>query len=927
MKKAPKSLLNTKIKDLLPTPEQQMGHAREALGAKASEAEVLKEADRRAQHARALVAQMERPLGTHDRPFPMWGTQHVELDGSASLVQRLSSIRDNNKPMAVYSDRPYKEVMAMAYCDMVVPSMLPLFFDGLERRKPASTNRTQFVIGDPGHGKSFMGAMQGRLRSKAPVEVFDCGGKNMNELLFEMVLDFGAGEALPTALDKRLKAGTLQALSEGLLTQLGADFVTKTADGKLVVDWEKLRIGSTERIEKAYDLLSKISKIEGLDNAGGNALGMNSQYGPLIRWFIEGREGVLDEYNKSREGGDNALQTVWQFLIGEISTCTIDNPLKNKDTTSGPSSFTFRRDDMQAGFFVTLTGNKREDGVTTRSLNQSVYSRLSPQTLPDPQLIDWQHRICQMLVGLPVSTLYATMKDQADKDPAAFGDWLLYLRRTKAGIEGVPVPALQENLLQNWQSVLHSSENLAKFYDTWATMTNAEKILTEHSYLVDEVDEEYSKKEHIDMRKIKQHLEEAIPIRPRMQPYDAPVVAVFGNWDKQPELGEKEEENPSLAFGTRLVEFLERMVYEKTGAIGKNKLYKGLREAMVQCNLRSLKLTEATHSGLKSVEEDLNISSFADKDLGKQAVMARQVFCNYIRQVDPQVTAEDDQIITLKRMRDALDSVSRKNTAETKEMFVVNRDHATLGSQPLAGIRLEDAALYSSEQELHLSIEDLVDYGDFMASLALPTVGVKNIDAIWESNLRPLMKDDPSTVPANQNDATDDADIKTNGEVFNMAEGVANTGLVTTTLRVAFGTAGDERDVSVHIVKNTLRGKMLVVGEKLPSKLRMAFKEAGIVHVDRHDQNAEAKVVAALNDLTRNLPAGLISDPKRLEAASKYSNATAKTQLMYYALEGAFKFRNDVEKSDKRGIAELLVDGDIGMKKEKFLVKGHKKAM
>src|SRR5690606_14959306 len=302
-----------------------------------------------------------------------------------------------------------------------------------------------------------------------------------------------------------------------------------------------------------------------------------SQFGPLIRAYQENREIVLDEYNKSREGSDNALQTVIQFMIGEIRETTVDNPLKNKDNTSGPSSFTFKREDMGAGFFVTFTGNKTEDGLTTRSLNKSVYDRLKPDTLPDPDVIDWQHRICQMMVGLPVSTLYTTFKDEADKDPEAFGEWLMWLRKTKAEVEGAPVPELQETLLTNWQNVVQASEKLALFYDRWSGMTDAEKITYNgNADLIEEVDEEYTKKEGMSFRRIKQHLEESIPIRARMEPVDSPVKLDMKSWNKAPQLGEKVEENPSLHFGSRLVEYIERMTFEKSGSVGKNKLYNKL---------------------------------------------------------------------------------------------------------------------------------------------------------------------------------------------------------------------------------------------------------------------------------------------------------------------------------------------------------------
>lgn len=854
------------------------------------------------------VNELEKPLGTSLRPFPMWGSQRIEHNGRADLEQVLSVIADDTYPMKVYSEREYKEVVALAYCDMPVPSMLPLFFDGLERRKLSSTNRTQMMIGDPGHGKSFLGALQGRLRSSSSVEVLDCGGKNMRELLFEMVLDFGAGETLPSSIDKRLRAGTLEPMSLGLLKEMGEsieDSVTMD-EGRIVsVDWERVQHAGTAKVEHAFQLLSKISKIEGLDNAGGNALGMNSQYGPLIRKWMAGEEIVLDEYNKSREGTDDNLQTVWQFFIGEIRECTVENPLKNKDSTSGPSEFTFRREDMKAGFFVTLTGNKKEDGITTRSLNKSVYSRLSPQTLPDPEVIDWQHRICQMMVGLPVSTLYAAFKEQADANPDQFGEWLMWLRKTKAEVEGSPIPEIQETLLTNWKNVLHSSERLAKFYDRWSQLTDAEKITANgNADLVEEVDDEYSKKEGIDFRKIKQHLEEALPIRPRMMQYDAPVALSMTPWDKAPKAAEKVEENPALHFGTRLVEFLERMVYEKSGAVGKTRLYEKLQKTMMEFGLRDITLQEGARSQMKSVEEYLNISAFADRDLGKQAQMARKVFCDYIRQVDPQITADDEHIVTVKRFYDALTHVSQKDTAAANALFVVNRDHETLSGQPLAEAVVKDAATYGN-REFDFTMSDLVHHDDLMAALALPTVSRKNLSAVWEQNIRPLTRGETAPSADAGAVANDNGPLEED-EGLCMAENRSSHGLGTTSLRVLYqDEEGKKHDVSVHIVRNEQRGKTLVVGEKLPSKLQGAFREAGILYVDRNDPNARLRADAAINDLTRNMP------------------ASVRDRLM-----DAFKYRNDTDAEHLAGknpqLADLLVDGGVDMIYPKYVVKAKK---
>lgn len=915
-------------------------------------------------------ALLDKPLGTAMAAFPMFGTQRVENDkGQTSVRNVLSHIANDQKPLHVFSERPYDEVLALAYCDMPVPSMLPLFRDALERRyaplerrlailegkEPQHDiyNRTQFLIGDPGHGKSFMGALMGRLRTNAPVEIYDCGGKNMNDLLFEMVLDFGAGDALPHAIDKRIKAGTLHPLSVGWLLQLDADVETDLSEARnrgvageerlaeiskrrvvsldaagniISIDWNAVKNGGSEKVKASFDILTKVSKIEGLDNAGGNALGMNSQYGALIRAFLENREIVLDEYNKSREGSDNALQTVLQFLNGEKSDATVDNPLKNKDNTSGPSSFTFRREDMGAGFFVTFTGNKKEDGITTRALNKSVYDRLQPDTLPDPEVIDWQHRICQLMVGVPVSTLYTVFKESADANPDAFGEWLLKLRRDKAKIEGVPVPELQETLLANWKNVVSASYKLAFFYDKWAEMTTEETLtMTGNGDLIDEVDTEYSNKDGMSFRRIKQHLDQALPLRAQMEPWNASAPLNFSAFGQMPKAAEKIEENPALHFGTRLVNYIESLIYQKSGAVGKKKLYAKLMSAMEnnECALRQISLQEGALSGQKSVEDLLNISAFADRNINRQALLARKVFCDYLRHTDPAITAEDEQIVTLKKFVDALTHVSETDTASAMSLYIANRDHAEVyAGKPLELAVVRDMAVNElNGLDLDVQPSDLVEHDDFMASLALPTVSGKNLSAIWEKNLAPLLErkdgatpaamDVPPAAAAPGSQAPKANDTPDNLASLQITENNSPLNLGFTTLSLGHKRAdGKFGPVLVHILHHSQRNKTLIVGENVPSKLKAAFNEAGIIHVDRNDPMAKNKVETALNDLTRSMPPSVRQ-----------------------RLSEAFSFRNDVAISEDAGmkqklppIADLLVDPTIEAHLPKFVVKMKKAA-
>jgi len=837
------------------------------------------------------LAALEKPLGTSAFPFPMWKTQRVDNgDGTSSVKQFLSKIADDTLPLEVYSERPYDEVIALALCDMPVPSMLNIFQEGLERRLPTNNNRQQFMLGDPGAGKSFLAAMQGRLRTSKSIEVFDCGGKNINELLFETVLDFGTGDALPTSIDKRLKAGMLQDLSIAQLQQLPSGALSTDDAGNLVIDWNYFKTAPKPgEAETAFEILKKVSEIEGLDKGGGNALGMNTQYGPLIKAFIDGREIVLDEYNKSKDGSDNGMQTVLTFLNGDINSCTVDNPLKNKDLTSGPASFTFRREDTKVGFFVTFTGNKTEDGSTTRSLNQSVYSRLSPVTLPDPTEADWAHRISQMMVGIPVVTLYHAFQAEADANPEAFGDFLRAQRKKKAQIEGVPVPELQEKLLENWQDLVSASEHLAQFYSQWADLTNFKKIDQTGGDLFEEVDEEYSKKEGIDFRKVIQHLAAAIPIRPKMLPENTPVHIDFKNFGKiQPKLEKQEQEGPAVSFGTRLMDYLDTTIYEKTEAIGKHLLYQKIQAAMESAGLRDIVTQEGAKSKVKSVERCLDITDFDSPDLGKQALAARKVFCDYVRSLDKDIQADDENIITVARLKKVLAEVGAKDTAKTKELFAVNHDLETLEANPLSGAHIEDSAvdaLDDTKADIPVNPADVVSHGDFLAALALPTVGAKNLDAVWDTNIRNLLaqsQNEPGLL---------------------VAENASPDGIGLTTVQVLSDDAnGDTHSVPVHIIRRK-DGKTLIVSDAISDKLEKAFNEAGnIIHVDRHSKTAQAEIEAALGKITSGL----------------------KPEVKGF-LKDAFGYRYDVQ-GDTRSLSALLVDDKLQSMFDKYVKKNESSA-
>jgi len=603
---------------------------------------------------------------------------------------------------------------------------------------------------------------------------------------------------------------------------------------------------------------------------------------------------VLDEYNKSKEGTDDNLQTFLQFATGEIDECRVENPLKNKDAAAGPSHITFRREDTKAGWFLTLTGNATEDGITTRSLNKSVYSRLDPQSLAKPTELDWQHRWCQMAMGLPLTTLYATFKEQADENPEAFTDALKYWRTAGLTEEQVKnIPEHQMEMIENWQGLVQTAQKVAKLYAGWQALTDADAIFDNgNDDLVDEVDPEFSKKHGIDFRKVIKHLEEALPIRAKMKPTETGVkFSSMKTWGKMPERTSRQREGAMLNFGSRYSELLERKMYEMSGAMEKPALYKKLQQLAKDSGLRDLYLQEGAHSSQKSVESLLNIRALNTQNPAKQAEMVQKMLCDHLRETFKDLTDDNEQIVTTTELQALLKTRKAEDTSATNSLQIPNKDVETLAEKPFAEAELFDTLSWPNGKDLPFWEDEIVEHGDLMATFAMPVVGVKNIEALWNENLADYLKKSPAdtaTIVANDDDApvtnggASMDDNETVDESVSIAEGTSGTGIKTTTVLVTSLTGEQDDDgdilkeVSVHIVQNENNGKTLIVGEELSPRLKSMFAQAGLVHVNRNDVDAETKIKAGLNEVLKGVSAEVMKN-----------------------LNGAFSYRTDLDTADQ----------------------------
>ena len=714
-------------------------------------------------------------FGTPDFPFPMVGTITVEHEGQKSLERKLTAIADHDTPLSVISNRDHDVAFGLLMRNLPTRSMLPMFKEILERLEPDSKNRQYFIMGQPGRGKSHTGNAISKIMSDEPARVYDCGGKNMNAMLFEMILDFGAGDALPAQIEARMNAGTLDPLSIGFLDQLtdlkievkdengkvikNITFAEKTGHGQYEIDWEALSRGSAssnEIVSKVHSVVTTIANIEGFDKAGGNMLGMNSQFGPAIIDFMEGNFATWDEYNKSKEGGDDQLQTFLQFLNGEIDECVVENPLKGKDGVSGPDSFTFKREDVKPGWGVLITGNNAIDGTTTRELNKSVYSRLGPEELPEVNEKDWQDFLSSFMTGVPISLLYdcPAYTELADNDPRAFSEFLWEIRTWGLTDDEIKaIPAEQKEWINEWQRVYSATEKLGKFYHGWRMALDAENP-NNFEHMMDIDDPDFAAKQAIDFRRVIKDLRYALKIRAQQQPEtfklrQLPNRKAF-NEAAQRTTGKSVTQDPTTYFGTRLTNLLNNRVYENSAALGKGGLFAVLKQLSVDCGLTEMNLEEAARSNVRTVEAELNISRAESSDPRIRSQVAQEIFCKMARERFPDTgdqsadaapfiaeNVTNDQIITQENISEIIDDLSGHADAarEKNEIYLQNQNLVDMFDHPFMTAKLFDLLDPQASLELEdTAFDDILTQDELLEGFVIPGIKDYNLNSIWEDN-------------------------------------------------------------------------------------------------------------------------------------------------------------------------------------------------
>lgn len=849
--------------------------------------------------ARALsaadYAKIEKPLGKRV-PYPGMGLGYVIGRNGEKKLTRYLGVLD--KPLMVTSERDLDEVEGMLIRNMPTPEMLKLFYEVMSSLSPRNERRAMYLKGQPGAGKTFLFELAGSVGSPKGAIKIDCTNMNLNELFFETVLDFKGNQRFYDALNDKIekynnartksdREAILNPMSVDILRDcLGAAFSEEK--GKVCIDWGAVKSAHQDKDGKTLDMrenieiaiagLKKVSAQEGLDSLGGNALGMATQEGAAWQAYKEGRVLILDELNRAKRGTFGILHGWMQFVIGEIKECKVRNPLKEKGDQS-KAELHFKREEMAAGYFVAMTGNTEDDSDEVLELPEALSSRVVPDPIARATLQGWQHRWCQILTGMPISTLYYAQKDVWDRDPAAFTRKLREWRELRETRE---VPQHQLNMLRRWPDILQATENLAKFMESAAKTIDPDSdwhkagTLTQ---LLDDLSETFKKQVSVDFRKITYFITKASQPKPSVRPpqdENGPdIVPLIGAMDMA-----ETPDDIKHKLGTYLSYVILDWIISNTFEMGKADLGKQLMRLAADCALVDPNLIEGMPSSRKTIAECIDENPFDSHDPDIRVEYVRDLLCDYLRDIYPEIKAENADIMPASVVRRAIEEFAQRGPG----VAVFNSDPDTVSHKPLKqayNVEMTPQAGEGYKPPHRPSVDELLSQYALLATLAAPALRDRNLSSLWDEALS------KSGVVSNGDHELADGSLA-------IAENKSATGVAATTVIVRKDEGeGPAKALPMHIVWNRKMDRVLVVGEgEISRKLHRAFNDARVVYVDRNDQCA-----------AKALRGGI----------SFVLGSEAKT--LCDTLRNAFLMRNKLpEEKDETGIhslSKLLLSDDL----------------
>lgn len=826
-------------------------------------------------------------------PYPGMGLGYtVGQDGKWKVTRYLGVL---DRAMQLLSERSQDEVEGLLIRNMPTPEMLRLLFDAVSSLDPQNRRRVMSLKGAPGAGKTFLFELLGNVASnKGPIYV-DCTNLNLNELFFETVLDFKANQSFYDALDDKIarynaakkeqREFIINPLSVDILRDCLGEALTEE-DGALNIDWAKVKHGhrdshgvlldTKESIEIALTGLLKVRAKEGLERLGGNTLGMATQEGPAWHAYKDGRLLILDELSRAKKGTFGIMHRWMQFMIGEIDECRVNNPLKEK----GDQIWTelhFRRSEMAAGCFVGMTSNMEDDGSEVNELPQALSSRVVPDEIPQASLRGWQHRWCQILTGMPVSTLYHMQSDVWDKDPEAFTRYLLKARFLG---EDKEVPQDHVNRLRRWPDIMQATDYLARFMDSVAKTIDPDSewhragTLTK---LLDDLTEIFNRQASIDFRKIGYFMAKGGLPKPLVRPVSGEAGASIAPFINEADRADSPDDIQGK-IGTYLTYAVIDWVIANSYDTGKNNLGNQLMQIAVDCGLIYPHLEESLESSRRLLAELLDENPCNSTDPEVHAHLVRDLLCDYLRGLYPDIEVPNDDIMPVSVVRRAMDNLP----GDGPDFPILNDDPETVDHSPLRAAVCVDATPAGGGEPIRVpEPEELVSRQALLSALAAPRLRDRALGHLWDQAL----------LRSGSVDAGSDA---LPDEGLAIAENADDADFAVASVVVSDGACAEEATPQLlHIAWNKAAGRILAVGDGAISPgLKRAFNNSGGLYVDRTGTTAGKDLDRALTYVIGR--AGKGCDAALLRAFKMRNGLSSPEQEARVSTSAAFLLHDDL---------------------------------
>ena len=885
-------------------------------------------------------------IGTTNTPIPM---TLDPKDATSGRTAEVGVLKGNKSFIEIHSDQDANVVFGKVIRELPTPSMLAMYKEGHLQRQPKSVtpnkpiNRLELILGEPGSGKTFMAQHHANLRSKDGAIFADCSGRDLGDLLFETVLDQDKSKSVYDQLDKKMADGGLNGVSRKSLKDALGNAYSTNSDGVASVDWENVRFitpdddaskedkaAAEAHNEHILSIINQVAKAEGIDT-DKNPIGLKLQFGALSNAIIEDRPIIGDEYTKAQIGTQDKLQVILEVINGGKSECTL---------SKGGLSLTVRNSELGDNFMLSLTGNLAEDGYSTHDLSKSNYDRMHAHVIGKPTEQDIQARICQKITGLPVSTLYQSQKDTIDEDPDKFSRLLASHRmRGLTEEEKEAVPALQMQMLENWQDVDKASGQLAGFYDKWSQIINPNSDLhkeyaahDDEAYdagILAEIDSSYAARTAIGMRKMMKHMDDALVVKPKATKDD-------GGEQMDPDLDlttlerqyPVEDEHAARDYGQRLADVIANEI--STTTEGKPKLQAYL---LHQAAEHGITVPKNKHE--IDLNEDYLIANLLNADKSEQVDLpdnlkaSQELLVEYIRKNNPDISPDtpDDKIVSPNGLALALTRVSEDKgvdrlTLRTAEMQLATpySDSEEVGLHDVISVEthtnevnLKDGSPAAQKRQQIIQeekpLEDvtslpsgkLADAESYLISLAIPQLKSRAIDSIF-----------------NEYTLTTEEDIDAPTHII--YANTSKTGVAATMVNVKTkDDKGEDRDEFLYVINNANadngRGQTLVTGSvDISDPLKKALESTGVTYVNRNSDTAKETIGDALSgllcdvDMNKDTPTGKAEDVH-----------SAIVELMVKRLNADDKRDSILPHPNEESIADRLLPSDNSKHKENLV--------